>query len=267
MSPRDPVLPPTRYKRHYRSNHPGRAPGRTMKGATAALSAIYCAAERCDRDGWERTRLADVAGDVGIARGSLHRYFPTKDALGLAVVEHGSAQWAAAARDARDASRVSADPPEGLLDPFQWSARTTMRAEAPRRLGAVLVDAARHHATVRVVTTLAATLGASSHADEVRDLVASADAEVAEAIEQAADLAFRAAVARERGALRGHTTDGTSRSTDGDDEAWAARSPGRAHPDPDLQLALARVLRSAAAEVRDETAVAAFSRLASVAVG
>lgn len=235
-----------------------------MKGATAWLSAVYSAAERCDRDGWERTRLADVASDVGIARGSLYRYFPTKDDLGLAVVEHGTGRWTAAARTASEATLVVAEPAVPSQGVLRRLVRTTARAEAPSRLGATLGNAALQTPSVRVVTALAAALGDGPHADAVHALVEVGDTAVAEAVEQAADLAFRAAVARERSVERGRTPAGTG---DGDDEAWASRTAAGAQLDSATQLALARVLRAAAAEVRDRAAVDAFARLTSVAVG
>lgn len=238
-SPPSEPLPPVRYKRPYRSRHPGRPPGLTVKGATARLHAVLSAAERCDDEGWERTRLDDVARDVGVVRGALYRYFPTKDDLGLAVLEHGARRWTEAARDVRH----RCDTPAG----------------APALLGSTLARAALQHPSVRVVTTLAVALVDQPHAAAAHELVATCDDLAAEAIEHAADLAFRAAVAREVAERRG-------RAQAEDVHAWARRSPGEVQLEPGTHLALARVLRVAAAAVHDGRAADAYERMVAAVV-
>ncbi len=232
-------LPPIRYKRPYRSRHPGRPPGRTVKGATARLHAVLSAAEQCDDQGWERTRLDDVACDVGVVRGALYRYFPTKDDLGLAVLEHGARLWTAAAR--------------GVIE------RSDTPADAPALLGSTLSRAALEHPSMRVVTTLAVALRDGPHEEAARELVAACDDAAAEAIEHVGDLAFRAAVAREVATRRG-------RSQPDDLDEWARRSPGGTQLGPGTQLALARMLRAAAAEVGDGHAAAAYPRMVAAVV-
>jgi AcrR family transcriptional regulator len=50
---------------------------------------------RIARDGFEGLRTRDVAADVGINIGTLHYYFPTKEALIRAAVRHMTAKFAA----------------------------------------------------------------------------------------------------------------------------------------------------------------------------
>lgn len=237
-TPHEP-LPPIRYKRPYRSRHSGRPPGRTVKGATTRLHAVLSAADHCDHQGWERTRLDDVARDLGVVRGALHRYFPTKDDLGLAVLEHGARLWTEAAR--------------GMVD------RCDTPADAPALLGSNLSRVALQHPSVRVVTTLAVALRNRPHEEAVHELVAACDDAATEAIEHAADLAFRAAVARE-------IAQGRGRAQEGDLDEWATRSPGTTQLEPGTQLALARVLRTAAAEVHGARAADAYARMVAAVV-
>jgi AcrR family transcriptional regulator len=56
-------------------------------GAEGPAEAILEAAARCfARWGVPRTRVEDIAGEAGIARPNVYRYYPSKDAIVLAVV-------------------------------------------------------------------------------------------------------------------------------------------------------------------------------------
>ena len=59
-------------------------------------SQILDAAEQCfARAGFHRTTMQDVAGEAGMVPGNLYRYFPSKDALILALIERDRAEIAA----------------------------------------------------------------------------------------------------------------------------------------------------------------------------
>jgi len=65
---------------------PSDSPSRTRgpsPAKTAETQARICAAAlaRFLSDGFERTRMLDVARDAGLAKGTLYLYFPTKEAL------------------------------------------------------------------------------------------------------------------------------------------------------------------------------------------
>jgi len=56
---------------------------------------ILDAAEACStRSGFHRTTMQDVAGEAGMVPGNLYRYFPSKDALILALIERDRAEIA-----------------------------------------------------------------------------------------------------------------------------------------------------------------------------
>jgi AcrR family transcriptional regulator len=56
---------------------------------------ILDAAEACfTRSGFHRTTMQDVAGEAGMVPGNLYRYFPSKDALILALIERDRAEIA-----------------------------------------------------------------------------------------------------------------------------------------------------------------------------
>ncbi len=57
---------------------------------------ILDAAEQCfARAGFHRTTMQDVAGEAGMVPGNLYRYFPSKDAIIVALIERDRAEIAA----------------------------------------------------------------------------------------------------------------------------------------------------------------------------
>lgn len=59
-------------------------------------SQILDAAEQCfARAGFHRTTMQDVAGEAGMVPGNLYRYFPSKDAIIIALIERDRAEIAA----------------------------------------------------------------------------------------------------------------------------------------------------------------------------
>lgn len=64
--------------------------------ATERHARIIDAAERCfARAGFYRTTMQDVAAEAGMSPGNLYRYFPSKDAIVVGLVERDRARMAA----------------------------------------------------------------------------------------------------------------------------------------------------------------------------
>ncbi|ROS75846.1 TetR family transcriptional regulator [Curtobacterium sp. PhB130] len=66
-------------------------------GGTGRRAAIVEAAARdFDRDGYETASIAGIARGAGVSQGALHRLFPTKRSLALAVIDEQNARTFAA---------------------------------------------------------------------------------------------------------------------------------------------------------------------------
>jgi AcrR family transcriptional regulator len=57
------------------------------------LHILDCAAALCARTGYDALAVADVAGRAGLAKGTIFRYFPTKEDLGRALAEAHLHRW------------------------------------------------------------------------------------------------------------------------------------------------------------------------------
>jgi len=58
-----------------------------MKTKTTRDSLVCAAAKLAAIKGFDRTSVQDVMAEAGVGKGSFYHHFPTKDALGLAVLE------------------------------------------------------------------------------------------------------------------------------------------------------------------------------------
>jgi AcrR family transcriptional regulator len=65
---------------------PRRLPRQARAGATLDVL-LTAAAEAFARDGWERANVNAIAKRAGVNIGSLYQYFPSKEALVVAVIE------------------------------------------------------------------------------------------------------------------------------------------------------------------------------------
>jgi AcrR family transcriptional regulator len=73
--------------RHVTTAEPRRGRGPSpQKTAETHAKIVDAALRRFLSDGFERTRMLDVARDAGLAKGTLYLYFPTKEALFEGVV-------------------------------------------------------------------------------------------------------------------------------------------------------------------------------------
>ncbi len=100
----------------------GRPPGQTPQGAAARdrlyAKAIQLIATRC----YEATTLRDIAKEAGVSVGLLYRYFPSKQAVVIALYDELSAEYA----------RQAAQMPLGKWrDRFIFALKTSLRVLKP----------------------------------------------------------------------------------------------------------------------------------------
>jgi AcrR family transcriptional regulator len=102
----------------------GRPPGESPQGS-AARQRLYDIAIRMIRDrGYEATTLREIARTAGVSVGLLYRYFPSKQAVVIALYDELSREFA------REAARM---PPGKWRDRFIFALRTSLRALQPHR--------------------------------------------------------------------------------------------------------------------------------------
>jgi AcrR family transcriptional regulator len=103
----------------------GRPPGQTPQGA-AAKDRLYGTAIRLIADrGYEATTLRDIASAADVSVGLLYRYFPSKQAIVLALYDELSAQYA----------RQTADLPPGTWrERFMFALTASLEVLEPHEL-------------------------------------------------------------------------------------------------------------------------------------
>ena len=103
----------------------GRPPGRTARGAAARSRLYAIAIELIAARGYEATTLRDIAREAGVSVGLLYRYFPSKQAVVLALYDELSAEYA------RHAAEM---PPGRWRDRFVFALKTSLQVLAPHRV-------------------------------------------------------------------------------------------------------------------------------------
>ena len=85
----------------------GRPPGQTPQGAAARERLYATAMQLIAARGYEATTLRDIAKEAGVSVGLLYRYFPSKQAVVIALYDELSSDYArqAAAHAARTVAR------------------------------------------------------------------------------------------------------------------------------------------------------------------
>ncbi len=103
----------------------GRPPGQTAQG-TAARARLYATAmQLIAARGYEATTLRDVAKEAGVSVGLLYRYFPSKQAVVIALYDELSSAYA----------RQAAEMPAGRWrDRFIFAVETSLEVLAPHRV-------------------------------------------------------------------------------------------------------------------------------------
>jgi len=103
----------------------GRPPGQTPQGA-AARDRLYATAMRLiARRGYEATTLRDIAKEARVSVGLLYRYFPSKQAVIIALYEELSADYA------RQAASMQ---PGKWRDRFIFALNTSLQVLQPHRV-------------------------------------------------------------------------------------------------------------------------------------
>ncbi len=102
----------------------GRPPGQSPQGAAARDRLYETAIRMISERGYEATTLRDIARDAHVSVGLLYRYFPSKQAVIVALYEELS----------RDFSRqASAMKPGRWRDRFLFALQTSLRVLQPQR--------------------------------------------------------------------------------------------------------------------------------------
>jgi len=102
----------------------GRPPGQTPQGAAARQRLYGIAIRQMAKRGYASTTLRDVAKEAGVSVGLLYRYFPSKQAIIIALYEELSA----------DFTRAAAAMPRGRWrDRFTFALKTSLEVLAPHR--------------------------------------------------------------------------------------------------------------------------------------
>jgi AcrR family transcriptional regulator len=100
----------------------GRPPGRTAQGAAARTRLYDTAMRLIARRGYEATTLRDIAREAGVSVGLLYRYFPSKQAVIIALYDELSADFA------REAAAMQ---PGRWRDRFIFALETSLRVLQP----------------------------------------------------------------------------------------------------------------------------------------
>ena len=103
----------------------GRPPGQTAQGAAARERLYATALQLIAARGYEGTTLRDVAREAGVSVGLLYRYFPSKQAVVIALYDDLSAAFARQAADL---------PPGRWRDRFVFALTTSIEVLTPHRV-------------------------------------------------------------------------------------------------------------------------------------
>jgi AcrR family transcriptional regulator len=103
----------------------GRPPGPTAQGAAARDRLYAVALRRIGEQGFAATTLRDIAADAGVSVGLLYRYFPSKQAIILALYDDLSGDFARAA---------AAMPAGRWRDRFVFALTSSLATLAPHRV-------------------------------------------------------------------------------------------------------------------------------------
>jgi len=109
----------------------GRPPGQTPQGAAARDRLYATALKLIAARGYDATTLRDIAKEAGVSVGLLYRYFPSKQAVVIALYDQLSSEYARRAADM---------PPGKWRDRFIFALNTSLGVLRP------------HHVALRALT-------------------------------------------------------------------------------------------------------------------
>ena len=102
----------------------GRPAGPTAQGAATRERLYATAMQLIASRGYETTTLRDIAREAGVSVGLLYRYFPSKQAVVIALYDELSAEYA------RQAAEI---PPGRWRDRFIFALKTSLRVLEPHQ--------------------------------------------------------------------------------------------------------------------------------------
>jgi AcrR family transcriptional regulator len=103
----------------------GRPPGQTSQGAAARDRLYATAMQLIAARGYEATTLRDIAKEAGVSVGLLYRYFPSKQAIVIALYDELSSEYA----------RQAGEMPLGKWrDRFIFALNTSLRVLEPHQV-------------------------------------------------------------------------------------------------------------------------------------
>jgi len=103
----------------------GRPPGQTPQGAAARDRLYATAMQLIAGRGYEATTLRDIAKKAGVSVGLLYRYFPSKQAVVIALYDELSSEYARRAADM---------PPGRWRDRFLFGLKTSLDVLQPHQV-------------------------------------------------------------------------------------------------------------------------------------
>jgi AcrR family transcriptional regulator len=103
----------------------GRPPGQTPQGAAARDRLYSTAIQLIAARGYEATTLRDIAKEASVSVGLLYRYFPSKQAVVIALYEELSTGYA---------SKTAEMPPGKWRDRFVFALNTSLHVLKPQRV-------------------------------------------------------------------------------------------------------------------------------------
>src|SRR5262249_37491188 len=103
----------------------GRPQGQTARGAASREHLYATAIRMIGRRGYDATTLRDIAAEADVSVGLLYRYFPSKQAVIIALYEELSAEYA---------RRAAAMEPGKWRDRFMFALHTSLAVLEPHRV-------------------------------------------------------------------------------------------------------------------------------------
>ncbi len=113
------------FTNNVKSRKRGRPPGQTLQGVAARDRLYATATQMIAKRGYEATTLRDIAKEAGVSVGLLYRYFPSKQAVVIALYDQLSSDYA----------RQTAELPAGKWrDRFVFALKTSLQVLEPHQM-------------------------------------------------------------------------------------------------------------------------------------
>ena len=113
------------FTKNVKARKRGRPPGPTPQGAAQRVRLYATAMQMIATRGYEATTLRDIANDAGVSVGLLYRYFPSKQAVVIALYDELSSDYA---------DKAAEMPPGRWRDRFMFALSTSLDVLKPHRM-------------------------------------------------------------------------------------------------------------------------------------